>query len=59
MFYANRGFLDMDESIARDDIGSLTREALPSGYNEIVPINVYNVREGWVRSTMEQRKYLL
>jgi hypothetical protein len=55
MFYANRGFLDMDESIARDDIGSLTREALPSGYNEIVPINVYNVREGWVRSTMEQR----
>jgi hypothetical protein len=55
MFYANRGFLDTSESVARDDIGSLTREAVPSGYNEIVPINVYNVREGWVRSTMEQR----
>lgn len=39
-----------------DDEGGIgpTREAAPSGYNAIVPINVYNVREGWVRSTMTE-----
>ncbi len=54
MFYANRGFLDTDENAANDDGSNPLREAAPSGYNEIVPINVYNVREGWVRSTMDQ-----
>ena len=51
--FPNRGFLNMNETTANDDGTTLTREATPSGYNEIVPINVYNVREGWVRSTMD------
>ena len=56
MIYANRGFLNMDPITANDDGLTPTREAAPPAapsYNEIVPINVYNVREGWVRSTME------
>jgi hypothetical protein len=53
MFYANRGFINTTESLADDDLGTPTRADVPSGYNEIVPINVYNVREGWVRSTLE------
>lgn len=36
--------------------GNLMRDAAPDGtYNQIVPINVYNVREGWVRSTMSEK----
>ncbi len=53
MVYPNRGFFNMDEFTANDDGTTPTREATPSGYNEIVPINVYNVREGWVRSTLD------
>lgn len=41
-------------SIDDDALGGPVREAAPSGYNAIVPINVYNVREGWVRSTMTE-----
>ncbi len=54
MFYANRGFINTTESAADDDLGTPTRADVPGGYNEIVPINVYNVREGWVRSTLDQ-----
>lgn len=53
MFYLNRGFINTTEAAANDDLLTPRREALPSGYNEIVPINVYNVREGWVRSTLD------
>ena len=54
-FYANRGFIDSSISLADDDGGTVTRQAAPSGtYNAIVPINVYNVREGWVRSTLSE-----
>jgi hypothetical protein len=53
--YANRGFIDSSISLADDDGGTVTRQATPSGtYNAIVPINVYNVREGWVRSTLSE-----
>lgn len=53
--YANRGFIDWNINAVDDDSSSLTREATPSGsYNAIVPINVYNVREGWVRSTLSE-----
>jgi hypothetical protein len=53
-FYANRGFIDASVSFADEDGGTIIREAAPSGYNEIVPINVYNVREGWFNSLMNE-----
>lgn len=54
-FYVNRGFIDASVSLADDDGGSVTREALPTGaHNTIVPINVYNVREGWIQSQMSE-----
>jgi hypothetical protein len=53
--YTNRGFIDMTEGAANEDGGTITRQQTPSGtYNAIVPINVYNVREGWVRSTLSE-----
>jgi hypothetical protein len=52
--YPDRGFIDMDATIADEDAGAYIRQPAPSGYNQIVPINVYNVREGWVRSTMNE-----
>ncbi len=55
LFYANRGFINTTEAAANEDGGTLTRQATPSGtYNAIVPINIYNVREGWVRSTLSE-----
>lgn len=58
-FYPNRGFIDSAVSLADDDGGAIIR-SLNSGtsaspvYNAIVPINVYNVREGWLRSTLSE-----
>jgi PilX N-terminal len=38
-----------------DASGSASREITPGGpYNQIVPINVYNVREGWYRSQLNE-----
>jgi hypothetical protein len=55
LLYANRGFINTTESAANEDGATITRQAVPSGsYNAIVPINVYNVREGWVRSTLSE-----
>lgn len=55
-FDASRFFLTGAASAIDDDGGiSPAREAAPSGtFNAIVPINVYNVREGWVRSQMTE-----
>lgn len=54
-YYPNRGFIDMDSTSADEDAGNYTRQPAPAGlYNMIVPINVYNVREGWVRSTLSE-----
>jgi hypothetical protein len=50
-YYANRGFIDSSISLADDDGGSIIRQQTPVGtHNAIVPINVYNVREGWIQS---------
>ncbi|MDQ6786516.1 MAG: pilus assembly PilX N-terminal domain-containing protein [Acidobacteriota bacterium] len=57
-FAANRNFISTSPTNLKDDGGSgkPNREALPIGtFNQIVPINVYNVREGWVRSTMSEK----
>jgi hypothetical protein len=54
-FYDNRGFINWNVNAIDEDGGTLTRDKTPSGtYNAIVPINVYNVREGWVRSTLSE-----
>ncbi|HEY0658116.1 MAG TPA: hypothetical protein VGD05_06565, partial [Pyrinomonadaceae bacterium] len=54
-FVANRGYISMDSSAADEEGGgTVTRDFAPSGYNSIVPINIYNVREGWVRSSMDK-----
>jgi hypothetical protein len=53
--YPNRGFIDMDATSADEDAGNYLRESSPNAiHNQIVPINVYNVREGWVRSTLSE-----
>lgn len=56
LFDASRGLLSGTPSAMDDDAaGTVVREASPgSSYNKIVPINVYNVREGWVRSTLSE-----
>jgi hypothetical protein len=52
---ANRGFINSNVTAADEDLGNLTRQVSPAGtYDQIVPINVYNVREGWVRSTLNE-----
>lgn len=59
-FYdANLGFLTTTSiSNANEDSGSapqdIIREPVPSGYNALIPINVYNVREGWYQSDMDE-----
>ncbi|HEX8265071.1 MAG TPA: hypothetical protein VF596_06565 [Pyrinomonadaceae bacterium] len=54
-FAANRGYVTMSVSAADEDSGTIAREAVPpADYNRIVPINFYNVREGWVRSTLSK-----
>ncbi len=50
-----RNLISGNPSAVDDDGGNLVREADPgSSYNKIVPINVYNVREGWVRNTLSK-----
>jgi hypothetical protein len=53
-FAADRGYISMGISASNDDAGTTTREYQPSGYNTIVPINVYNVREGWMRHSLNE-----
>ncbi len=44
-----------DDSLSNGGSGVITRLALPNGgLNIIVPINVYNVREGWYRSQLDE-----
>jgi len=57
-FDTTRNFISAPVSSLKDETlsGNPTREAAPQGtYNQVVPINVYNVREGWVRSTMSEQ----
>ena len=55
LLYAERGFINTTITAADEDAGNYVRQANPTGtYNQIVPINVYNVREGWVRSTLSE-----
>jgi len=52
-FDTSRGFINFRLPDVDEDGGTVIREDIPDGtYNQIVPINVYNVREGWVRNTL-------
>lgn len=61
-FAADRGYLSMDIVASNDDGGPVTRDYHPgfdngvlvNGYNQIFPINIYNVREGWMRSSLSE-----
>ncbi len=53
-FETDTGFISMSPTAADDDSGVVIREPSSSGYNSIYPINVYNVREGWYRSQMNE-----
>ncbi|MEZ5344277.1 MAG: PilX N-terminal domain-containing pilus assembly protein [Pyrinomonadaceae bacterium] len=44
-----------EDSISNGGTGQITRSAIPlGGLDTIVPINVYNVREGWYRSQLNK-----
>jgi hypothetical protein len=50
--YLDASITDLDEDLADPDA---TRAATPSTWFEnVVPINVYNVREGWYRSDLDE-----
>lgn len=55
LFFPNRGFINSNVTVMDEDAGNYIRQVSPVGtYNQIVPIIVYNVREGWVRSTLNE-----
>jgi hypothetical protein len=53
-FNGDFGFINLTTTaIDEENGGTIVREDVPEGsFNQIVPINVYNVREGWVRNTL-------
>ncbi len=54
----SRNFINTSLSNLKDKASGTApkREAAPKGeHNRIVPINVYNVREGWARSSMSEK----
>lgn len=65
-FNAARGFISNsitsldDDSVANGGTGTIIREnsidTSAKPFNQIVPINIYNVREGWYKSTMDYTK---
>jgi PilX N-terminal len=55
-FDAGRGFITNSMGSLNEDGGTIVREPFPDPakpYDRIVPINVYNVREGWFRSSLD------
>jgi hypothetical protein len=60
-FDATRGFITESISALNDDAGVITREPFPNPskpYDAIVPINVYNVREGWFKNSLDETEIL-
>ena len=53
--YPNRGFINMTRSALNEDASDIIREAvITQPYNQIVPINLYNVREGWIKDSQNE-----
>ena len=58
-FDTNRGFITNGISSLNDDGGTIIREPFPvNPYDAIVPINVYNVREGWFKNSLDETTML-
>ncbi len=53
-FDKNTGLISMSPTLADEDVGSIVRQPTATDYNSITPINVYNVREGWYQSGMDE-----
>ncbi|MGI8545443.1 MAG: hypothetical protein ACR2MD_18460 [Aridibacter sp.] len=53
-FETDTGYISMTPGIANEDSGTTIREVSATGYNSIYPINIYNVREGWYQSSMNE-----
>lgn len=53
-FDTDTGFISISPGSSNEDGGTITREPTSGGYNSIYPITVYNVREGWYRSQMDE-----
>ena len=52
---STRGFITFANINAADEDaadGKIMRDNIPNGFNQVVPINIYNVREGWVRNSL-------
>lgn len=62
-FNATRGFISMPVSSSDEDGagGTIIREDIPRNhpFNQIVPINVYNVREGWFKNSLPKEDVYL
>jgi hypothetical protein len=53
-FDAGRGFINTGANLNEDNAaGEIIREDNGINYNQIVPINVYNVREGWFKNSLD------
>ena len=53
LFDADTGYIS--EAVIDDEAGTVTREAVPiNAYDSIHPISLYNVREGWYQSQMDE-----
>jgi hypothetical protein len=61
-FDTNRGFITNGIASLNDDGGTIIREPFPDTitkpYDAIVPINVYNVREGWFKNSLDETTVL-
>ncbi len=61
-FDTSRGFIKDSISDLNDDAGVIIREPFPDvvakPYDAIVPINVYNVREGWFKNSLDETEIL-
>lgn len=53
-FDSDTGLISMSPTLANEDAGSIARQPTATDYNSITPINVYNVREGWYQSSMDE-----
>lgn len=60
-FDTDRGFIKDGISSLNEDGGTIVREPFPDPtrpYDAIVPINVYNVREGWFKNSLDETEIL-
>ena len=58
-FDAKRGFITFPSVLNSDEDaadGKIIRQPYPLGFDEVIPINVYNVREGWYKNALSENE---